>query len=105
MRNSWLFALVLPFLPVRISTLRRLWRLPFKHGMGWFFATEVGPDFYQGAGAPLLRRYRHRLFAPFVLDAIAIVWVIASDKAFYLLLNNQTSEGQWEDHAHASCRQ
>jgi uncharacterized membrane protein len=65
---------------VRLMVLRGLWRLPLKNGEGFFLAQRVGPGFYQGAGAPLLRRYRISLVVPVILDAPLALWFIAGQK-------------------------
>lgn len=56
----------------RFMSLRKFWRLPKRQGETWFFSTEVGSDFYGGAGATIVRRYRAWLVAPLAADAIAI---------------------------------
>ena len=65
---------------VRLIVLRAVWRLPLKNGEGFFLAQRVGPGFYQGAGAPLLRRYRISLLVPLFLDAPLALWFIAGQK-------------------------
>ena len=64
----------------RLQVLRGFWRLPLKNGEGFFLAQRVGPGFYQGAGAPLLRRYRISLVVPVILDAPLALWFIAGQK-------------------------
>src|SRR6476660_5070494 len=65
---------------VRLMVLSGLWRLHLKNGEGFFLAQRVGPGFYQGAGAPLLRRYRISLVVPVILDAPLALWFIAGQK-------------------------
>jgi hypothetical protein len=65
---------------VRLYVLRGLWRLPLKNGEGFFLAQRVGPGFYRGAGAPLLRRYRISLVVPVILDAPLALWFIAGQR-------------------------
>jgi len=65
---------------VRLYVLRGVWRLPLKNGEGFFLAQRVGPGFYQGAGAPLLRRYRISLLVPVFLDAPLALWFIAGHR-------------------------
>src|SRR5262245_37186053 len=85
MENSWLIGLLALSLGLRLLSLRRFWRFPLRHGEGWFFSTEVAPDFYRGAGAQLLRQYRRWLLAFFVVDLLVIAALTLSGKFFYVL--------------------
>jgi hypothetical protein len=53
---------------VHISPFIRRWRLPLLRGPEWFFNVRVQPDFYSGPGQEILRRYRMRMFTPFVTE-------------------------------------
>ncbi len=85
MENSWLIGLLALSLGMRLLSLRRFWRLPLRHGAGWFLSAEVGPDFYRGVGAQLLRQYRRWLLAAFVVDLLVIAALALSGKFFYVL--------------------
>src|SRR5205085_10025583 len=85
MENSWLIGLLALSLGFRLLSLRRFWRLPLQYGEGWFLSAEVGPDFYRGAGAQLLRQYRRWLLATFVVDLLVIAALVVSGKLFYVM--------------------
>jgi hypothetical protein len=85
MSDSLVNALIVALLLTRLSSLRRWWRLPRKEGVNWFLSTEVGVDFYQTAGARLLRRFHAWLLAPFAVDAGLIAILIASHRLGYIL--------------------
>jgi len=70
---------------VRLARIRALWSLPLKNGPGWFLAQRVGPGFYDGAGAGLLRSYRAALFLPLALDAPIVAWLAADGRYAFLV--------------------
>jgi len=49
------------------------WRCPVMRGPEFFFDVAVHPDSHNGAGAAILRRYRWRLFIPWLLEALIFV--------------------------------
>jgi hypothetical protein len=69
----------------RLFQVYSLWSVPKRQGEGWFLTTEVGPDFYRGVGAMLMRRYRAWLFTPIAVDAVAIATMAAFDKLGYIV--------------------
>jgi hypothetical protein len=73
---------------VRLSRIHALWSLPLKNGDGWFLAQRVGPGFYDGIGAGLLRGYRAALFLPLALDVPIVAW-IATSGGYALLICEQ----------------
>jgi hypothetical protein len=73
---------------VRLGRVRVFWSWPLRNGEDWFLAQRVGPGFYAGEGAPLLRRYRTCLFLPLALDAPLIV-ALAATRRFALLMCEQ----------------
>src|SRR5215831_11460325 len=75
-----LISISVVIMAVRLWMLRGMWRLPFKHGEEYFFAQIVGPGFYGGAGATLLRQYRRSLFIPLVLDAPLAIWLVVTER-------------------------
>lgn len=85
MENSWLIGLLAMSLGLRLLSLRRFWRLPLRHGEGWFLSTQVAPDFYRGAGAQLLRQYRRWLLAAFAVDLLLIAALLVSGKFFFIM--------------------
>lgn len=85
MWGVWSNTLIVILVLMRISSLRRMWRLPRRQGANWFLSTEVEKDFYSGEGGRLLRRLRAWLLAPFALDAGLIALLIASHRSGYVL--------------------
>ncbi len=87
--------IVLPTLAImvcfRLLSLRKFWRLPKRQGATWFFSTEVGPDFYGGAGAAILRRYRTWLVAPLAVDAVVVGGLALTDRIDYALHEQMVS--------------
>ncbi len=59
----------------RYSRLKERWTAPLMRGSEWFFSVAVPPDFIDGPGRDILRRYRLRLFIPWLIE-IAILAVI-----------------------------
>jgi uncharacterized membrane protein len=65
---------------VRLNVLRRLWRLPLNNGENFFIAQPVGPGFYQGPGAQLMRHFHRALLVPVFLDAPLALWFIVTQR-------------------------
>jgi len=71
-----------------LATLPRIierWRSPVMRGPEFLFDVAVNPDFHNGAGNDILRRYRGRLFIPYLLEGLIFValwlagqWTIAN---------------------------
>jgi len=70
---------------VRLSALRRIWRLPWKHGDEMFLAARVPAGFHREAGAGLLRRYHLTLLAPFALDLPLGLFLLLSGRHLAVL--------------------
>src|SRR5262249_40327517 len=74
-----------------ILELTRLWalnsrrRLPLIWGNEWFFNLKVGPDFYKGAGADMLRRYERHTAIPFVVEMVLLAPVFLFAPYIYTL--------------------
>src|SRR5579883_2039146 len=52
----------------RLPRILERWKAPLLRGPDWFFNVQVPPGFYERDGADLLRRYRLRLFRPWLLE-------------------------------------
>lgn len=76
---------------LRLLTVRRLWRLPLRHGEVWFLSQPVGPGFHQGPGAALLRRYQASLFVPLLADLPIAIALTASERYVALLFEQFTA--------------
>ena len=86
MTNAQLFWLYYAFvLLVRIPANVKRCRIPLMRGPGYFFNTRVAPDFFEGPGRDVLRRYRLWIFAPFLLDAAALPLIYLYGQPVYLL--------------------
>lgn len=72
---------------VRVTSLRRLWRLPIKNGEDRFLAQPVGPGFYRAAGAELLRRYRVSVAVPLLLDIPLTAWLFVTQRYDFLFVS------------------
>lgn len=64
----------------RLRVLRRVWQLPKRNGKGFFLAQEVGPDFYETAGARLFQRYHRTALLPLFLDAPLAAWLVLGQR-------------------------
>jgi hypothetical protein len=84
--TALLISVVALMLAIRLQRIRALWRHPLRNGEEWFLAQQVSPEFYRGAGAALLRRYRVSLFLPFVADAPILVWLAVTGRYIVLLV-------------------
>jgi hypothetical protein len=80
----WQLLLILLVL-LRLSSLRRMWGLPVRHGAQRFVSTTFTDDQYTRFGARLLRQYRLALFVPFVFEAAVIAILLARGRGRYLL--------------------
>lgn len=70
----------------RIPRIVERWKAPLLRGAGWFFSVETPPDFMAGAGRSILRRYRLRLFWPWMVEAPIAAALLLSGGARYILL-------------------
>ena len=75
----------------RLMSLRKFWLLPKRQGENWFLTTEVGPDFYSGAGTSLVRSYRAWLVAPLAIDAVVVGLLVAAGRPEYAIYEQAAS--------------
>ncbi len=86
MSNSQVYWVMFSFFVViQASTVSRRWKLPFLRGPEWFFDVHVGPDFYSGAGRPILRRHRLRLLLPYAVELVALAAILLFGQPVHLL--------------------
>jgi hypothetical protein len=64
----------------------RRWRQPLLRGAEWFFNVHVQDGFYAAEGKRLLRDYRLRMMASFVLELPVALFLIATGRYLYLML-------------------
>jgi len=69
---------------VRINGCVRRGRQPRLRGPEWFFNVHVEPEFYDGPGRTLLRRYWMRMLIPFAGDIPIATWMILSGRLVLL---------------------
>jgi len=84
--NIFLVSMTIIAFATRGYLVSSVWRLPLKHGKDFFLAQPVQPGFYQEAGAPLLGRYHILVFLPLVLDAPLALWLAATQRYFFALV-------------------
>jgi hypothetical protein len=72
---SALVSIAIAMFAARLFLLSRMWRLPLRHGEGYFLGQRVGPEFYREAGSTLLRQYRNSLLIVLLLDAPLALWL------------------------------
>jgi hypothetical protein len=78
----YLFAIVL-----RYPRLQERWTAPLLRGTDWFFNVAVPPDFIDGPGHGILRRYRTRLFIPWMIEIpILVVLLISGHTRYFTVL-------------------
>ena len=66
---------------VRVYGLVRcLWNYPLAHGSGFFLGVQVVSGFYQGQGVRWLKGYRTILLSEHLLEALALVAILASGR-------------------------
>jgi hypothetical protein len=80
MTDQLILIVAAALLAVRLSALRRFWRLPWKNGDEIFLAARVPAGFHRGAGAGVLRRYHLALLAPFAFDVPLGVVLLVSGR-------------------------
>jgi hypothetical protein len=71
---SALVSVAIAMFAARLFLLHRMWRLPQRHGEGYFLGQRVGPEFYREAGSSLLRQYGISLLVVFLFDAPLALW-------------------------------
>jgi hypothetical protein len=69
----------------RIPRIVERWKAPLLRGPGWFFSVEVAPDFREGAGAAILRRYRTRLFLPWAIEVPIFIALLLAGRNLYIM--------------------
>jgi len=85
--DQYLVLLYLFTIVLRYPRLQERWTAPLLRGTDWFFNVAVPPDFIDGPGRGILRRYRMRLFIPWVLEIpILTVLVISGHQRYIALL-------------------
>lgn len=79
--NAWLLPLAGLVLLVRLSALRRFWRLPDAEATRVLFRAGGAGE---AAAARLLRRYRASLLATFLFDLALVPWLLATHREHLL---------------------
>ncbi len=72
------------FLGSRLRGVARRGKQPLLRGPAWFLDLPVQPGFYEGPGRAILRAYRRRVWAPFLLD-IPVLLFVAFTRHYMLL--------------------
>jgi hypothetical protein len=85
MKEAWPLGFALMAFANRSGRVKRMWSLPRKNGEEWFFRERVGPGFYDGVGAALLRAYHRALLLVLLVDAPIAVWLAATARYSALL--------------------
>lgn len=67
---------------LRLWLVRGRWKMPRMHGPDYFLGKRVAADFYPGPGARILASYHRALLLPWLLEAIAIVALLATHRFF-----------------------
>jgi hypothetical protein len=78
----WLYAFAIA---TRIPRIVERWRAPLLRGPGWFFNVEAAPDFLEGSGGAILRRYRRRLFLPWAIEVSVCAALLLDGRNLYAM--------------------
>ncbi len=84
--NQFIALFCLVAMVTRIPRIVERWKAPLLRGAGWFFSAEVPPDFPAGQGRAILRRYRVRLFWPWMAELPIAAALLLSGGSRYILL-------------------